>query len=97
MPFRFKLGELHLQCVVKYKDDDEATDSESKIDAVMYHKGLDLAMSLLVEVSGPNYIVNKNHCIGDRVKLARNLKSIVKAIEKFTKTFDIITFKKIKV
>lgn len=81
---------------MKHTDDDEAADSEPKVDAVMYHKGLDLAMSL-VEVSGPNYKVNKKHCIGDRDKLARNLKSILKAIEKFTKTFDIITLKKIKV
>ncbi|KAL7320867.1 hypothetical protein PS15m_000712 [Mucor circinelloides] len=90
VPFRFKLGEPHFQCAVKHINDDEAADSGPKIDAVMYHKSLGLAKSP-VEVSGPNYKINKNYCIGDRVKLARNLKSILKAIEKCTKTPDTIT------
>ncbi|KAL7334437.1 hypothetical protein PS15p_200064 [Mucor circinelloides] len=96
VPFEFRLGESHLKCAIKNTNDDEAADCGPKIDIIMYYKRLDLAMSV-VEVSGPNHKVNKNHYLGDRVKIAKNLKSILKAIEKSTKTPDIITFKKIKV
>lgn len=85
VPFEFRLGESHLKCAIKNTNDDEAAESGPKIDIIMYYKRLDLAMSV-VEVSGPNHKVNKNHCLGDRVKIAKILKSILKAIEKSTKT-----------
>ncbi|KAF1807244.1 hypothetical protein FB192DRAFT_1019394, partial [Mucor lusitanicus] len=96
IPFVFKLGESHLQCAIKQTNDDEAADADPKIDIIMSHKQNTLAMSV-VEVSGPNHKVNKSHYIGDRNKIAKNLKSIIKTIENTSSTPDIQALKKVKV
>ncbi|KAL7320240.1 hypothetical protein PS15m_000149 [Mucor circinelloides] len=95
-PFNFKLGESHLQCAIKTTDDDEAADAGPKIDIIMSHKENGLALSV-VEVSGPNYKTNKNHFVGDRNKITKNLKAILRQIQKTCSAPDIVAFKKIKV
>ncbi|KAG1108182.1 hypothetical protein G6F42_016083 [Rhizopus arrhizus] len=95
-PFNFKLGESHLQCAIKTTDDDEVADAGPKIDIIMSHKENGLALSV-VKVSGPNYKTNKNPFVGDRNKIAKNLKAILRQIQKTCSTPDIVAFKKIKV
>jgi hypothetical protein len=48
------------------------------------------------EVSGPNYKTNKQHFLGDRVKLAMNMRSMLNHIEKSSPTSNATAFKKIK-
>ncbi|KAL9550805.1 hypothetical protein MBANPS3_004549 [Mucor bainieri] len=50
-----------------------------KIDIIIHNKTLDLEIAL-VEISGPNRKANKAHYLGDRNKLAANMKSIYRDI-----------------
>jgi hypothetical protein len=72
--------------------DDERTQAGSKIDIIMLHKILKIAVSVC-EVSGPHLKINKTHFLGDRNKLAKNMRSILNSIENTSST----EFKKIKV
>ncbi|KAL9537327.1 hypothetical protein MBANPS3_011876 [Mucor bainieri] len=93
VPINFKLGESHLQCAIKKTNDDEAADAGPKIDIIMTYKRNNLPVGV-VEVSGSNHKVNKNHYVGDRNKIAKNLKSIIGSTEKASITPDILALKK---
>lgn len=89
-------GESHLHCAARVTNDDEHSEAGPKIDIIYTHNLYNLAISVC-EVSGPNHKTNKTHFLGDRNKLSRNLKSILKAIEHSTITPNLKSFKKIKV
>ncbi|EPB92241.1 hypothetical protein HMPREF1544_00810 [Mucor circinelloides 1006PhL] len=60
-------------------DQDEKAANTAKIDGILIQEQYNLEVAL-IEVSGPNYKVNSTHFYEDRKKLAKNLKSIYKAI-----------------
>jgi hypothetical protein len=78
-------GEPHLVC--KKKENNEVLDETQrssvgpKVDMIINNKPYDVDIAL-VEVSGPNWKVDKSHFLGDRNKLAKNLQSMYRDILK---------------
>ncbi|GAN10897.1 hypothetical protein MAM1_0424d10447 [Mucor ambiguus] len=89
----FRLSEHHLQCAAANTDDDERTQSGPKIDIVILHKAHQFAVSIC-QVSGPNFKTNKNHFLGDRNKLAKNMRAMLNYIENTSPTPNATAFKK---
>ncbi|KAF1800940.1 hypothetical protein FB192DRAFT_1473352, partial [Mucor lusitanicus] len=67
----------------------------SKIDLIISHKIFGVEIGV-VEVSGPSHKVDKTHFLGDRVKIARNLKSIHKQIERLATNPNLASLKRLK-
>lgn len=93
---KFRLGECHLQCAAAETTDDQRTQAGPKIDIILIHKVHKFAVSIC-ELSGPNWKTNRNHFLGDRNKLAKNMRSILNHIEEAVSTPNITAFKKIKI
>ncbi|CEP15853.1 hypothetical protein [Parasitella parasitica] len=93
---KFKLGEPHLQCAAANTNDDERTQSGPKIDIILLHQVYQFAISIC-EISGPNHKANKNHFLGDRNKLAKNMRHILNHIEDASPTPNATSFKKVKI
>ncbi|KAL7317357.1 hypothetical protein PS15m_003726 [Mucor circinelloides] len=91
----FKLGESHLKCVTKHINDESRAAVGPKIDIIITSEALHAEVSV-VEVSGPVSKVDKSHFLGDRSKIAKNLRLIYKQIEKLTNTPSLSDLKKLK-
>lgn len=89
-------GESHLDCAQPEVSDDDRSNAGPKIDIIFFSKLFNLPVSVC-EVTGPFNKTNKCHFLGDRNKLAKNMKYILRNIKKNTSTPDIYTFKKLKV
>lgn len=66
------------------KNDDDKRAVGASIDGIIYSPNLDLDL-LLLEVSGPMNKVDHTHFLKDRIKIAKNLKMILKSL--FRKSF----------
>ncbi|KAI8883431.1 hypothetical protein K501DRAFT_333340 [Backusella circina FSU 941] len=95
-PLKFRLGESHLQCAAAETNDDQRTQCGPKIDIIILHKVHQFAISVC-EVSGPHFKTNKNHSLGDRNKLAKNMRAILNHIEQVPSTPNATAFRKIKI
>ncbi|CEP06975.1 hypothetical protein [Parasitella parasitica] len=67
----------------------------SKIDIIISHKIFGVEIGV-VEVSGPSHKVDKTHFLGDRAKIAKNLKSIHKQLERSATTPNLAALKRLK-
>lgn len=76
-------------------NDDERAQSGPKIDKIMSLKMQKLAISVS-EISGPNIKTNKSHFLGDRVKIAKNMKAMINHIEEISPTPNKSALKRIK-
>ncbi|CAO3640463.1 unnamed protein product [Cunninghamella echinulata] len=98
--FKFLWGEVSLQC--KNESDNKilaANDrsaSSSKIDGIIIDNVYNMEVGI-IEVSGPNYKVNKVHYLEDKNKLAKNLRLIYKSIEVLKSTTSMVMMKDLKV
>lgn len=92
----FYSGEPHVRCAAANTNGDERTQSGSKIDIILLHKIYHFAISIC-EGSGPYFESNRNHFLGDRNKLAKNMRHILNNIEDASPTPNATSFKKIKI
>ncbi|KAG1082770.1 hypothetical protein G6F42_022455 [Rhizopus arrhizus] len=91
----FKLGESHLKCATKHINDESRAAVGPKIDIIITSEALHAEISV-VEASGPVSKVDKSHFLGDRSKIAKNLRLIYKQIEKLTNRPSLSDLKKLK-
>lgn len=98
--FKFLWGEVSLQC--KNESDNKIltttgrSASSSKVDGVIIDDVYNMEVGI-IEVSGPNYKVNKVHYLEDKNKIAKNLRTIYKSIEVLKSTTSMVMMKDLKV
>ncbi|EPB86972.1 hypothetical protein HMPREF1544_06190 [Mucor circinelloides 1006PhL] len=90
-----KIGESHLKCATKHINDESRAAVGPKIDIIITSEALHAEISV-VEASGPVSKVDKSHFLGDRSKIAKNLRLIYKQIEKLTNRPSLSDLKKLK-
>lgn len=80
---KLKCGERYLRVAADYDNenlnDEDARSKGPKIDLIFRNMMLNIDIAIL-EISGPNHKINQVHYLGDRFKIAKNLKIMMESL-----------------